>query len=247
MDTQLLILVLLAFFASAFLKGLAGLGFSTICLGLLAIFMDLKVAIPLVFLPSLFSNIMVMVQAGQFFASLKRFWLLYLSGVPGLLLGVWLLGNYSNTIPKLVLGSTMIIYGIWSLRGDIFRLDRVQERQFSTPIGFVSGLINGMTGSQIMPIMPYLLSLKMERKLFIQTINATFTINTLIMMMVLGKMGLMSISVLSVSAMGIIPVTLGIFLGGYIQRKVSDDYFRKLVLILLIMIGVSLLLSLYRQ
>lgn len=240
MDAQLLSLVFAAFFCSAFLKGLAGLGFSTICLGLLAIVMDLKAAIPLVFLPSLFSNLMVMVQAGQFMTSLKRFWLLYVSGIPGLLLGVWLLGNYSNTIPKAVLGGTMIIYGLWSLRGEIFRLNAVQERQFSTPIGFISGVINGMTGSQIMPIMPYLLSLKMERKLFIQTINAAFTFNTLIMMLALGKMGLMSVSVLSVSAIGIIPVTVGIFLGGRIQRKVSDDYFRKLVLILFIIIGLSL-------
>lgn len=244
MDMQLLLLILVAFFISAFLKGLAGLGFSTICLGLLAIFMDLKVAIPLVFLPSLFSNLMVMVQAGQFITSLRRFWLLYLSGIPGLLLGVWLLGHHSNTIPKAVLGTTMIVYGLWSLRGEILRLNPVQERLLSTPIGFVSGLINGMTGSQIMPIMPYLLSLKMERKLFIQTINAAFTINTLIMMAALGKMGLINASVLSVSAAGIIPVTLGIFFGGRIQRKVSDDYFRKLVLILLIIIGLSLLLSL---
>lgn len=244
MDVQLFALVILAFFVSAFLKGLTGLGFSTICLGLLAMFMDLKAAIPLVFLPSLFSNIMVMIQAGKFIESLKRFWLLYLSAIPSLLFGVWLLGHYSNTIPRAVLGAVMIIYGIWGLRNNVLRLNTYQEKRLTVPIGLVSGLINGMTGSQIMPIMPYLLSLKMDRRLFIQTINGAFTLNTLIMVLVFGRMGMMNMTTLSLSAAGVIPVVLGIFLGGRIQRKVSDDYFRRMVLLLLIAIGLSLVMGL---
>lgn len=244
MDGQFLLLILTAFFISAFLKGLTGVGFSTICLGLLAIFMDLKTAIPLVFLPSLFSNIMVMIQAGHFIATFKRFWLLYLSAIPGLLLGVWLLGHDNNTIPKAVLGITMIIYGAWSLRGRRFQLNQSQERRFRSPIGFISGIINGMTGSQIMPIMPYLLSLNIDRRLFIQAINGAFTLNTLIMMLLLGKMGLMTTTTLSVSAIGIIPVISGIFFGGRIMRKVSDEYFRRLAFLLLIVIGFSLIIGL---
>lgn len=244
MDSQLLVLATSAFFISAFLKGLTGLGFSTICLGLLAIFMDLTVAIPLVFLPSLLSNLLVMFQAGHFIESIKRFWLLYLSAIPGLLLGAWLLGNYSNTIPKFVLGLTMIIYGFWGLRSQLLRLNDSQEAKLCIPVGLTSGFINGMTGSQIMPIMPYLLSLKMDRKQFIQTINCAFTFNTLIMMLLLGNMGFMNASVLSISAVGVIPVMLGIYLGGRIQRKVSDDFFRKMVLVLLIGIGLSLVIGL---
>lgn len=244
MDLQHLLIVLIAFFISSFLKGLTGLGFSTICLGLLAIFMDLKVAIPLVFIPSLISNILVMVQARHFVVSFKRFWLLYLSAVPGLLLGVWLLGNYSNHIPKAVLGTTMIMYSFWGLRNGVLRLSLAQEKRYRLPIGLLSGLVNGMTGSQIMPIMPYLLSLKINRKVFIQTINGAFTLNTLIMMLLLGKMGLLNTTVAGISAAGIVPVALGIYFGGRIQRRVSDDYFRNMVLLLLIVIGLTLLLGL---
>ncbi len=240
MDTQTTLIAFSAFFIASFLKGLTGLGFSTICLGFLAVFMDIKLAIPLVFLPSLSSNIMVMVSAGRFIDSLKRFWILFLSALPGLFLGIWFLGNSRNEAPKILLGLVMLLYGIWGLKNGLFELSPQKERQLKIPIGLFSGLINGATGSQIIPIMPYLLSLEMDRDLFVQTINCSFTINTLLMMICLGKIGLITLPVIYVSSMGIIPVAFGIFLGGIVRKKVTESIYRKLVLILLICLGASL-------
>lgn len=79
MDFVTIVQAFIAFFIASFLKGLTGLGFSTLCLGFLVVFLDLKLAIPLVVLPSLSSNIMVMVEAGRFLEALKRFWPLYLN------------------------------------------------------------------------------------------------------------------------------------------------------------------------
>lgn len=242
MDIQIIIQAFGAFFVASFLKGLTGLGFSTLCLGFLAIFMDLKFAIPLVFLPSLSSNIMVMVEAGRFWDALKRFWPLYLSAFPGLLVGIWFLGNSGNEIPKAVLGLVMFFYGFWGLGRGVMQLSEKREKQFVLPVGLVSGLVNGATGSQIMPIMPYLLSLKMDRNLFVQTINCAFTFNTLIMIIGLGKLGLVTPPAMYLSAGGIVPVALGIFLGGKIRKRVTEDLYKRMVLILLIILGMNLAL-----
>jgi len=169
-DIQTIILAMGAFFAASFLKGLTGLGFSTLCLGFLAVFIDIKLAIALVFLPSLSSNIFVMVEAGRFFEALKRFWLLFLSALPGLFIGIWFLNRSQTDIPKSLLGLVMLLYGMWGLKKGLLQLTRDQEKRLTIPVGIVSGIINGATGSQIMPIMPYLLSLKMDRDLFVQAI-----------------------------------------------------------------------------
>lgn len=240
MEPQILITIFSAFFVASFLKGLTGLGFSTICLGFLAVFMDLKLAIPLVFLPSLSSNIMVMADAGHFFKALKRFWPLYVSAVPGLLAGILFLDRSSSEIPKAILGVVMFIYGIWGLKSGIMHLSEKKEKQLLLPVGLLSGFVNGTTGSQIMPIMPYLLSLKMDRDMFVQTINCAFTFNTLIMMMALGKLGMLTLPVLCLSAGGILPVALGIFLGSRIRKKVTEEIYRKAVLVLLTVLGISL-------
>jgi uncharacterized protein len=240
MEPQILITVFASFFVASFLKGLTGLGFSTLCLGFLAVFMDLKLAIPLVFLPSLSSNLMVMADAGHFFTALKRFWPLYVSAVPGLLVGILILDNSQSEIPKAILGGVMFIYGIWGLKSGIMHLSKKREKHLILPVGILSGLVNGITGSQIMPIMPYLLSLKMNRNMFIQTINCAFTFNTLIMMAALGKLGMVTSTVLVISAGGILPVALGIFLGSRIRKNVTEEIYRKAVLILLTVLGISL-------
>lgn len=240
MDTQTFITAFSAFFIASFLKGLTGLGFSTICLGFLAVFMDLRLAIPLVFLPSLSSNIMVMADAGRFFEALKRFWPLYLSALPGLVAGILFLDSSRSELPKAVLGTVMFIYGIWGLKNRIIQLSEKREKQLLVPVGLLSGLVNGATGSQIMPIMPYLLSLKMDRDIFVQTINCAFTFNTLIMITGLGKLGMLTLPTLYLSAGGILPVALGIFLGGKIRKRVTEEIYRKAVLILLIALGISL-------
>ncbi len=237
MDTQLLFIALVAFFIAAFLKGLTGLGFMTICLGLLALFIDLKVAIPLLFIPSLCSNILVMIQAGGFLTAFKRFWPLYLSAFPGLLAGLFLLGSQGDDIPKCILAVVMILYGIYGLRNGLFSLSTSKEKKYMIPVGVISGFVNGATGSQIMPIMPYLLGLKMSKELFVQTINCSFTLNTMIMIVGFGKLGLINQGGIFISTIGVIPVFLGIYSGGKIRKKISDARFRNLVLILLIALG----------
>ncbi|WDP91566.1 MAG: sulfite exporter TauE/SafE family protein [Desulfobacter sp.] len=240
MDILTLCLAFGAFFTASFLKGLTGIGFSTLCLGFLALFMDIRLAIPLVFIPSLSSNLMVMAEAGRFREAVRRFRLLFLSALPGLLPGIWLLGNSENDLPKAFLGGVMLLYGGWGLKSGRFKISRKQERQLMVPMGVVSGFVNGATGSQIMPIMPYLLSLDMDRDLFVQTINLSFTINTLVMMACLGKLGLVTLPVAGISAVGILPVALGIFLGGRLRKRVSEAVYRKMVFCLLICLGVIL-------
>ncbi len=55
--------MLLSFLIPALLKGITGLGFSALCLPILTLFMEASLSIPVVILPSLTSNLVVMAQA----------------------------------------------------------------------------------------------------------------------------------------------------------------------------------------
>jgi uncharacterized membrane protein YfcA len=242
MSVETIAIVFVAYFISAFLKGISGLGFSTICLGLLTIFLDPKLAIPLVFIPSLSSNLIVMIEVGHFFESLKRFWLLILSALPGLVIGMVFLNNSGSDGPRFILGTIMLIYSMWALRVEILHLSERLEKILLVPVGVISGMVNGITGSQIMPIMPFLLSLKMDRNVLVQTMNCAFTFNTLVMIMGFSKIGLYKLPVISLSIVGIIPVALGVCLGGRIRRKASEAMFRRMVLGFLMVMGTILIL-----
>lgn len=241
MDTQTLICVFLVFFISSFLKGLTGLGFSTICIGLLAIFLDIKIAIPLIFLPSITSNIIVMIQAGRFSEAIRRFWVLILSCLPGILLGAWLLTKSSGKIPTIALGLVMIIYSLLDLQKRTSSISSEKEKHLNPLIGLLSGGINGMTGSQIIPVLPYLLSLKLNRDLFVQTLNCVFSFNTVVLMIFLGKTGYIHQKTLLFSLTGIIPVALGVLVGGSIRKKIPEKIFRQIIMLFLLLLGLILI------
>ncbi len=241
MSTEIIFIVIGAYFISAFLKGISGLGFSTICLGLLAMFLEPKLAIPLVFLPSLSSNFIVMLEVGHFFESLKRFWVLILSALPGLVIGILFLNNSGSDGPRLILGIIMLIYSLWAFRIEVMHLSERIEKVLLVPVGVISGMVNGITGSQIMPIMPFLLSLKMDRNVLLQTMNCAFSFNTLVMITGFSTIGLFTLPVMSLSIAGILPVALGVYLGGRIRRRASEALFRRMVLGLLMLMGTILI------
>lgn len=52
-----------------------------------------------------------------------------------------------------------------------FLLSANWEKRLRVPTGFLTGFINGLTGSQVMPVLPYLFSLNLDIKTFVQAIN----------------------------------------------------------------------------
>ena len=72
-------------------KGAAGMGFSTTALPLLVLALGVEKAMPLALIPSMSSNIFVMIEAGGFAAMVRRFWLMFLGLLPGLAAGLWCL------------------------------------------------------------------------------------------------------------------------------------------------------------
>lgn len=243
MDSLTLVLVLLAFFAAAFQKGITGLGFSSVCLGIVASFIDLKIAIPLVLIPSLSSNVLVMIEAGGLLTAWRRFWLVYLCAIPGVMVGLTVLTSIQSDKAAAVLGLVLIIYGLWALWNIEFRISARVEKLTAAPVGLITGFVNGLTGSQVMPVLPYLFALKLDKNMFVQAINISFTLSSAIMLIGFGAVGLLNLTTAGIGALGIIPVAAGIWLGGRVRRLLPDKHFRIAVLVLLILLGVNLMLG----
>ncbi|WP_148266977.1 sulfite exporter TauE/SafE family protein [Pseudodesulfovibrio mercurii] len=240
MDPLTLALVFATFFFAAFLKGTAGLGFATTCLGIMAAFLDVRQAIPLVIIPSVLSNALVMIDAGGFLPILRRFRFMLLATLPGLFVGLWLLGGSSSATPRLVLGAAMFLYGGWGLWGGTLQL--VQRPLLDTAVGLVTGAVNGLTGSQIMPILPYLMSLDITKDQLVQAINTSFTLSSVIMLVGLNRLGLVSMEVLAVSVAGLVPVFLGILVGSKVRHRLPEPAYRRVVFALIGVLGLGLIL-----
>ena len=235
--------ILMAYLVAGGIKGLTGIGFSTSCLPIMALRLDLKIAIPLVIVPSIVSNLVVMLQAGRFREALRRFWPLYVASIPGLLIGLTILVSIDVDIAKAILGLVLISYALWALRNKTFALSAALERLLKMPTGFCTGFVNGLTGSQVMPVLPYLLSLELKKSAFIQAINISFTLSSLVMLVGMNRLGHLSLNTFLTAFGGLVPVLLTVYLAGRLQGRLTGAIHRTLVLTFLLVMGLVLLVK----
>jgi len=242
MTEPIFFFVLFALVLSAFIKGSLGLGFSTICLAILANVIELKTAISIVLLPSLISNVIVMLEAGNFRLSLKTFSTMLLMTLPGLALGMLLLHQDDNSLSVSILAVVLIVYGCWGWANRQFTIDQKYIPKLNPIVGLLTGCVNGATGSQIFPIMPYLLSLSISKNLLVQTINMSFTMGSLIMLTSLILTNNLQTESVVTYALGVIPVSIGVWLGGKVRKRLPEERFKQAVMLLIILLGILLLL-----
>ncbi|UXX82336.1 sulfite exporter TauE/SafE family protein [Roseovarius pelagicus] len=223
-------------------KGVTGLGFSTMCLPFLAVAVGLKEALPLVIIPSVAANILVMVQAGKFSATVRRFWPMLLATVPGLLIGLWMLARIDGRLAGALLGVVLVLWSLFSLAKPGVALAPGPARRLAPLSGFLTGIVNGVTGSQVIPSLPYLMALKLDRAVFIQAMNCSFTLSSIIMAIGLQRLGIFTFAALVLSVMGVGVAFAGVAIGGRVRDRLSPDAFRIGVLIMLVAMGISLTL-----
>ncbi len=231
-----------AFLFAGLVKGTTGLGFATTALSFLVYAIGLKEALPLLIVPSVVSNLIVMRDAGHFRATLIQFRLMYAAAPVGIFIGLALLMWPDPTISSAILGLVLIIYGVITITQPAFRLPTALARRLEIPVGFTTGLVNGVTGSQVMPVLPYLLSLPLERNVFIQAINISFTISSVVFAIGLAWVGLFTVDTTQISFVGLVAMLVGLKLGIPIRRRLPQSSFRRAVLGLLVLLGAGLVL-----
>ena len=233
--------IFVVYFLAATAKGVTGLGFSTMCLAPIALVVGLKVALPLLIIPSISTNLMVMVGAGQFGPTVRRFWPMLTATAPAVVVGLWLLDSVDGARAGAALGLVLLAFVAFSYANPNMRLPGHLERPLQPVSGALTGLVNGVTGSQVMPSMPFLMSLHLERNMFVQAINCSFTLSSVIMVAGLAHLGLMTWEAGVISAIGTVFALIGIRVGERIRERLSPDQFRLGILAMLTMMGVALI------
>lgn len=230
-----------AYLFAATAKGVTGLGFSTTCLAIVALTVGLKNALPLLIIPSVSTNLMVMFGAGHFPETVRRFWPMYLATIPGVILGLWLLGSVNGVMAGMSLGIVLIGYCGFAYANPELRLPARLERPLQPVSGILTGIVNGATGSQVMPSMPFLMALHLDKDRFVQAINISFTMSSVIMVIGLNRMGLFTAEGVILSIVGTIFAVVGIRIGERVRSRLNTDQFRLAVLAMLTIMGVVLI------
>ncbi|HRY06123.1 MAG TPA: sulfite exporter TauE/SafE family protein [Hyphomicrobiaceae bacterium] len=223
-------------------KGATGLGYASCALPFLVYTVGLKTAIAFVLVPAMATNIAVALGNGHLTATLRGFAPLYVAMLPGIALGVFLLGHVDTKLAMMVLGISIIAYALFSLVRPQILLPHALVGTLQVPVGLANGVLTGLTGSQVMPMVPYFLASNLEPKRMVQAINLGVTLASAVMLCGLAFTGLAQRPVIIASVVAIAPALIGVELGQRIQHYIRAQALRTAILIVLAAAGAGLIL-----
>lgn len=220
------------------IKGTTGLGYSTCALPFLVSAVGLRSAIVIVPIPALAANLGLLFGAGNIREMLRRFWIFYSATVPGIFFGTKLLAWIDQRLATQALGVITICYTLYGAIKPDFTLPLRWERPLQLPAGALNGLLTGLTGSQVMPLLPYMLSLKLDPDRFVQAVNIAVVTASLILGLSLLVTGLMTWQLVMLSTLGVLPALIGVALGNRLRSQIPTRAFRTAVLVMIFLMGV---------
>src|SRR5262249_6937339 len=231
-------LAALGLLLAGIIKGATGLGYSSCALPVLVPSVGLKPVIVVLVIPAMLSNVLVMFNTGHFRETLTRFWLLYAATLPGIGFGIAMLVWIDQRIATRALGILTILYALMALLRPNLALADGLERPLQVPVGLLNGFFTGLTGSQMLPLLPYMLALRLDPDRLVQANNAAVTLASAFLASALLISGLMTRPILEISIAAVVPALVGVELGRRARRHIPAAIFRTLVLVLLVLFGV---------
>ena len=237
---QVVFIGLAIFLFSAALQGLTGFGFSILAVPLITLFISPKTAVPILLIYSMIINIVVLYSARKAI-NLKKIRILLIAGIIAMPLGTHLLVIMNEDLLKIFIGSMILVFGILLLIG--FRKQFANEKLAMLPVGILSGLLGGSISISGPPIILFLSNQNVDKYTFRGNLAAYFFILNLFTIPVYYWNGLLTKEVWNYSLTFLPGLLIGVFVGNILSHKIKDDHFKKLTLILLIIMGLLSIVS----
>ena len=194
MFEPLLLFIAAALLLAGFIKGVIGLGLPTVSIGLLAVTMQPSRAIAIVIVPAIVTNIWQTFAGPYLRDIIRRLWPLMAGTVIGIWLNAGMLSGPYARYGAIVLGLLLVIYAVVGLSKFSFSVARSNEKWIGGIVGLVTGVVSAATGVQVIPSMPFLQAIGMEKDELVQALGVFFTVATLALAFTLTSAGLLGAS-----------------------------------------------------
>jgi hypothetical protein len=233
----LVTVVTVTFLLAGLVKGVIGMGLPTLAMGLLSVAMPPAEAAAILVVPTVITNIWQMVARPALLALVRRFALMIVGAVVGTFATIGLLTGTSTSIATGALGAVLAVYGVHGLVGAQFVVKRESERWLSPIIGLITGMLTGATGVFVIPAVPYLNSLRLEKEELIQSIGISAFVCPLALGLALAVSGQFQAAVARTSFLALLPALAGMYVGQYVRIRLQPVVFRRWFFSGLIVLG----------
>ena len=241
-EIDLMVIIFVAVFFGAVIKGAVGIGLSLFSVPVITFFLPPTSSMILLCIPVLITNILQMeIQKG---ARSFRFFPMFITLVIGIILGCNLILQVQLKTISQIIAISIIFAATVNLFGINLKFIKPHfEKIFTMFLGFFSGIIGGLSNMYAPYILCYLVSIDLNKEDLIRTIAAMYLIGSVIIFPIWIYNGLGTINDLILSSLLLVPALLGQKIGTKIRDKISNKNFKRIILYILMVIGITLLIK----
>lgn len=237
-----ILIIILIIFIATFIQGMTSFGASMVMMPLLLFYFDLIELVPMLIIFALIMNGIIL-YTNKLKVSIKSILPLIISAFVFTFLGSYILKNVNENYLSLIIGIILIITSITNYFGLRFILKNPKKAYI--PVGAISGLLNSVSSLNGPPVILFLSNQNVNKLEFKGTLTTYFFINNITTIITFIIMGNINLSIFITSLKFIPIVILGVVTGIYISTKVSDNLFKKIVLIFIFIMGSYLVIFNY--
>lgn len=230
---------LLVIFLAVFTQSLSGFGIALVSMAMLPSLLGIRIATPLVALVAitLESTLLIRYRASINLRTIRPIALAAIVGIP---LGVLILRKVNEELALTVLGVVITGYALYALFN--LRLPALKHPLWAPLAGFLSGLLSGAYNTGGPPVIIYGNARRWQPAEFKSNLQGLFVINDILVVTSHAVSGNFTPEVWRVYLYALPLIAVGILAGMSLDKRLDPVIFRKVVLVLLVVLGVRLIL-----
>jgi uncharacterized membrane protein YfcA len=224
-------------FLAAFTQSLSGFGLALVSMALLPAIVGIQIATPLVALAAIVIEVVLILRFRQAL-ELRLIWKVVLASVIGTPFGVLFLRGVDERVALAVLGIVIAGYALYALSG--LHLPELKNQLWAWLAGFVGGALGGAYNTSGPPVIIYADCRRWPRETFKSNLQGYFIVNSVVVLVSHLFGGTVTGGVWQLFWPALPAIALGLVAGLGLDHRLNPLAFRKVVLVLLVVMGLRL-------
>ncbi|GAU81066.1 sulfite exporter TauE/SafE family protein [Bosea sp. BIWAKO-01] len=241
-NAELILFIAATFLLAGFVKGVIGLGLPTIAVGILGVVMAPAQAAALLVVPNIVTNSWQVATGPGLKAIMIRLWPMLAGICAGTWAGAGLLQQSKGGSATFWLGCALVLYALVGLKAAKLRVPSSAEGWLGPVIGITTGIATAATGVFVLPAVPYLQALGLDKDELVQALGVSFIISTLALSVGLIGAGALDVGVAQSSLLALLPALAGMSVGQAIRTRISAATFKLCFFAGLLLLGCYLVI-----
>ncbi len=242
MTSEVWLIAAATFLLAGLVKGVIGMGLPTVAMGLLATVLPPAEAAALLVVPSLATNLWQLLAGPAFAALARRLWSMMAGVIVGTIAGAGILVGNVAGLATVGLGVALVLYAVVGLTGVKMVLARRHEAWLAPVVGVATGFVTGATGVFVLPAVPYLQAIGLEKDEFVQALGLSFTVSTVALALGLLRVDAWQMGSVWLSLLALAPALCGMWAGQTLRNRITAVTFRRVFFAGLLLLGLYLML-----